>query len=305
MGAIMNGMALHGGIIPYGGTFLIFSRLHAAVDPARGVHAAARDLRLHARLHRTRRGWADAPADRAAVGAARDSGFTVIRPADANETAEAWRVGDQAREWSGRARADAAEARLHRPHEYGAADGVREGRVRARRCDRWSAAGRAHVERVGSRRSSWRRSRQLAAEGIRARVVSMPSMELFAAAGRSVPRLGAAGGRAARRDRGRAPMSWYQWVGTDGVAIGLDHFGASAPYRDVLQGVQLTPEKSSRLCARWWAVADLRASGPALVPCRARRRSTSASFSRPIRPCGPVTRRSAASGTGAWPEATA
>jgi transketolase len=38
------------------------------------------------------------------------------------------------------------------------------------------------------------------------------------------------------------PMSWYKWVGTDGIAIGLDHFGASAPYQQLYQEFHLTPE---------------------------------------------------------------
>ena len=60
------------GLRAYGGTFLIFSRLHARGDPAGGADEAAVDLGLHARLDRARRGRPDAPADRAARGAARD-----------------------------------------------------------------------------------------------------------------------------------------------------------------------------------------------------------------------------------------
>ena len=93
MGAIMNGMALHGGVLPVRRHVPHLLRLHAAGDPPRGAHGPARDLRLHARLDRPRRGRPDAPADRAARGAARDpEPHADLRPADADETAEAWRV---------------------------------------------------------------------------------------------------------------------------------------------------------------------------------------------------------------------
>lgn len=62
MGAVMNGMALHGGIIPYGGTFLVL-RTICARNPPRGADGPAGDLRVHARFDRPWRGWANAPAD--------------------------------------------------------------------------------------------------------------------------------------------------------------------------------------------------------------------------------------------------
>ena len=89
MAAAMNGMALHGGVIPYGGTFLVFT------DYARPPSACRRcrrpgHLRDDPRLDRPRRGRADAPADRASAEPAGDAGLEVYRPADAVETAECW-----------------------------------------------------------------------------------------------------------------------------------------------------------------------------------------------------------------------
>ncbi len=71
MGAILNGIALHGGTRPYGGTFLVFSDYMRPVGTTRRADEAAGHLRVDARLHRPRRGRPDPPADRAPVGAAR------------------------------------------------------------------------------------------------------------------------------------------------------------------------------------------------------------------------------------------
>ena len=94
MGAMLTGMAVHGGVYPYGGTFLVFSDyMRGAVRV--GDHEGARDLRLDARQRRRGRGWADAPAGGAHGRAAGDPGVVVIRPADANETAAAWKIALQ------------------------------------------------------------------------------------------------------------------------------------------------------------------------------------------------------------------
>ncbi len=73
MAAAMNGIALHGGIVPYGGTFLVFTDYCRPVDPPLGADAAARDLCDDARLDRARRGRPDASAGRASGRAARHS----------------------------------------------------------------------------------------------------------------------------------------------------------------------------------------------------------------------------------------
>ena len=88
----MNGMSVHGGIHSIRRDVSDFLGLHAPGGAPRVRHAPARHLRLHARFHRTRRRRTDASADRTARHAAGYPGFTLIRPADASETAEAWRA---------------------------------------------------------------------------------------------------------------------------------------------------------------------------------------------------------------------
>jgi transketolase len=83
---------------------------------------------------------------------------------------------------------------------------------------------------------------QLAAQGISARVVSMPSHEVFARQPQAyrdavlppnVKRVAVEAGH---------PMSWYRWVGTDGAVIGLERFGASAPYEEIYKGLGITAD---------------------------------------------------------------
>ncbi len=96
--------------------------------------------------------------------------------------------------------------------------------------------------------------RRLAGDGVRARVVSMPSMELFAAQAPDyrdevlppgVPRVSIEAAH---------PMSWYRWTGADGVALGLERFGASSPYQRIYQELGLTVdalvEKAKELAGR-------------------------------------------------------
>ena len=91
MAAIMNGVALHGGFIPYGGTFLTFSDYCRNAHAHGGADEAARGPRVHARLDRPRRRRPDAPAGGACGQPAADPDLDVWRPGDATETAVAWR----------------------------------------------------------------------------------------------------------------------------------------------------------------------------------------------------------------------
>ena len=80
MGAIMNGIALHGGTRVYGGTFLVFSDYMRPAGPAGGADEAAGHLRLDARLDRPRRGRPDPPAGRAPAALRAIPGLDVVRP---------------------------------------------------------------------------------------------------------------------------------------------------------------------------------------------------------------------------------
>ena len=126
-------------------------RLHAPGDPARRVHEAAHRLHLHPRLDRSRRGRPDAPADRAALGAARHP--RAHGPAPRRRDRDGGIVAHRgaARGRTGVSRAHAAEARSHRPHEVRERGRRREGRLRRRRRGGRRTAGGADVQRLRAR----------------------------------------------------------------------------------------------------------------------------------------------------------
>jgi transketolase len=84
---------------------------------------------------------------------------------------------------------------------------------------------------------------KLEAQGIRARVVSMPSHELFAAQSSDYQASVLPPGIKRVSIEASHPMSWQRWVGSDGVALGLHRFGASAPYKQIYEHLGLTVDK--------------------------------------------------------------
>jgi transketolase len=84
---------------------------------------------------------------------------------------------------------------------------------------------------------------KLEAEGIRARAVSMPSHELFAAQSQEYRDSVLPPGIRRVAIEAAHPMSWHRWIGGDGVMIGIERFGASAPYKDIYTHLGITVEK--------------------------------------------------------------
>ena len=237
MGAIMNGLALHGGIIPYGGTFLVFSdymrgaiRLSALMG-TRVVYVLSHDsiglgedgpthqpIEHHMALRTIPHLW-------------------YMRPADANETAEMWKVA------LARKNGPSAMALTRQNLRTLPAD-VAKGAAKGGYVVAGSAEDRAILLATGSEVEIAMDARdQLAAEGIPVRVVSMPCWELFdlqSAEYRSsvlpndIPvRVSMEAG---------VTLGWQKYVGLRGVALGLDHFGASAPYETLYQEFGLTAD---------------------------------------------------------------
>ena len=244
MGAIVNGAAAHGGIVkPYGSTFLDFLRLHARSGAPVGADGAAGPVGLDARLRRPRRGRADAPADRALRGAARDPA-PVGHPPGGRQR-DGGRLAGRARA-RGRPRRAAALAPGHagaRRARARARPGAQKGRLRAVGLRRVGQRRRAvgpsgpdhDLDRHRGRADARRRHGTSSAQGTRVRVVSMPCVELFEAQSpqyreQVLPR--AATARLAVEPG--ATISWWKWVGSDGDVLGLDRFGASAPGKTVL-----------------------------------------------------------------------
>ncbi|MBU4385544.1 MAG: transketolase [Actinobacteria bacterium] len=227
MGAVMNGMALNGGIIPYGGTFLVFvDYMRPAVRLAAlmGLHVIY--VFTHDSLGVGEDGPTHQPVEQVASLRAMP-GLTVIRPADAGETVEAWRVALEARRPVALILSRQKLLVLDRSLLAPAAGLARGAYVLAGSGETADviliASGSEVALTLGARE-------RLAREGVKARVVSMPSWEIFEeqepAYRESVlppglgPRLAVEAG---------ITQGWHKYVGESGDVIGFDRFGMSAP----------------------------------------------------------------------------
>ena len=249
MGSIMNGMALHGGVIPYGGTFLVFSDY---MRPAIRLAALMGQRVLYVFTHDSIGLGEDGPTHQPVehLTALRCiPNLTVIRPADAGETAEAWRAA--------LLRTSGPVALVLTRQKLGFIDRTRYapagGLSRGAYVLAEPAAGPGHpadgaldvvLMSSGSEVALvLEAQRRLEGEGLRARAVSMPSHELFAEQPESYRRDVLPPGVPRVAIEAAHPMSWQRWVGDSGVALGIGRFGASAPYARIYEELGLTVER--------------------------------------------------------------
>ena len=212
-----------------------------AGDPAVGADGAAGDPPLHPRLDRARRGRAHPPAGRAARGAARDPGPQRDPARDANEVAEAWRV---------------AVDRTHQPvalvltrqdvpmldrSRYAPAEGLRRGGYVL--ADPADGDPEVILIATGSEVALAAAAyEELTADGIRARVVSLPSWYLFDQQSEEYRDSVLPPAITARVSIEEAStLGWDRYVGPDGATIGMHTFGSSAPLKDVQTKFGFTP----------------------------------------------------------------
>lgn len=247
MGGILNGMALHGGVIPFGGTFLVFS------DYMRGAIrlAALSGLRVvyvftHDSIGLGEDGPTHQPIEHLAALRAMPN-LTVIRPADANETSQAWRAALL----NANGPTALALTRQNVPiyDREGEGLGAAEELLKGGYVFYEHAPNGLQIVLIGTGSElqlAYDAAKQLAAEGIGVRVVSLPSWELFQAqpadyrAAVLPPDLPKVSVEAA------ATFGWERWVGNDpqrGAIIGIDRFGASAPYQRIYKELGLTVER--------------------------------------------------------------
>ena len=234
MGAILNGLALHG-FRPFGGTFLVFADyMKGAVRLASLMEQPVVYVFTHDSIGLGEDGPTHQPVEQLASLRA-TPGLVVYRPADANETAAGWRVA-LSRTHGPTALALTRQGLPVLPANEGALKG---GYVVA------DAAG-FRVVLIGSGSElhlALAAQKMLAAEGIPARVVSMPSIELFLSQDEAwresvLPR----SCRARVAVEAGSTLSWGGIVGLDGAVVGLDRFGASAPYQALYEKLGLTAE---------------------------------------------------------------
>lgn len=242
MGGIINGMALHRGLIPFGSTFLVFSdymRPAIRLAALTGLHVIY--VFTHDSICLGQDGPTHQPIEH--ISSLREMpGLTVIRPADANETAEAWKT---------------ALTRKHGPvaivlsrqklpvidrDRFAPASGLQKGAYVL--AD--PAQGRPEIILIatGSEvRIAFDAYEQLTSGGIKARLVSMPSWELFEEQPEDYRRnvLPLDIKKRISIEAG-STHCWYKYLGLEGRALGIDRFGASAPEEVLLEKFGFTAE---------------------------------------------------------------
>jgi len=238
MAAAMNGMALHGGVRPYGGTFLIFSDyMKPAVRLGALMGAPAIHVFTHDSIGLGEDGPTHQPIEQLA-GLRAIPGLNVIRPADANETAAAWKVALEATD-----RPTAlAFSRQNLPTMAETASSAMEGVARGAYVLADSeGAPEVILIATGSEVGLAMQAKEQIGSG--ARVVSMPCDRLFfeqdAEYRESVLPSSV---RARVAVEAASPLGWGRVVGLDGEIVGLDRFGASAPGSEAMADLGITVE---------------------------------------------------------------
>jgi transketolase len=228
MGTILNGMALHGGLIPFGATFLIFSDY---MRPSIRLAALMKQHVIYIFTHDSIGLGEDGPTHQpighlAALRAIPH--LIVIRPCDANETAAAWRVALEIREQPVALILTRQSVPTLSHTQNSSAEGLRRGAYilveAGSKPDIILIASGSEVHLLIEVRQ------RLKEKTIDARIVSMPSWELFHAQSKEyrdsvlLPSV-----RTRLAVEAGMPQGWHRYVGDQGDVIGLDHFGASAP----------------------------------------------------------------------------
>ena len=243
MGSILNGIALHGGLIPYGGTFLIFSDyMRPPIRLAAMMGLKVVYIFTHDSIGLGEDGPTHQPVEQLAALRAIPN-LTVIRPCDANETIEAWRHALN----STQGPVALALTRQNLPsldrQVFGPAHGLRYGAYVLKDapdgkpdCILIASGSEVHI--------AIEAAEKIREKGVSVRVVSMPSWELFERQPGEY------------RDQVLPPavdvrvaieagvtQGWHRYLGNKGEAIGIDHFGASAPYKILYEKFGITADR--------------------------------------------------------------
>ena len=250
MGGIANGLAYHGGFIPYVATFLNFSdymRGSVRLAALSGLHVIY--VWTHDSVGLGEDGPTHQPVEHyAALRAIPNLWF--IRPGDANETAAAWAIAVE----RGNGPVALALTRQKLPTLAGSDTLARAGVGRGGYILREASGGTPEVILIGTGSElqlAFSAAVALEAEGIAARVVSLPCWELFEAQ------------EQAYRDAVLPPairkrvsveigvsLGWERWVGDEGAIVALDHFGASSPAGTIFDKLGFTPERVTEVARK-------------------------------------------------------
>jgi transketolase len=243
MGAMCNGIALHGGTRPYGGTFLVFSDyMRPAVRLAALMGTGVTFVWTHDSIGLGEDGPTHQPVEH--LWALRAiPGFEIVRPGDANETAVAWRTIIERNKPAGLCLTRQNIPVLDRSGELASAENTaRGGYVLAE-----ASGGRPDVIIIatGSEVQIALAARgRLQAEGTSTRVVSMPCVEWFREQDEDYRRQVLPPHVRARVSvEAGIAQGWWEFTGDTGECVSLEHFGASADYQDLYREFGLTEER--------------------------------------------------------------
>jgi transketolase len=238
MCAAVNGMAMHGGLIPFGSTFFTFSDYcKPAIRLAALMHSHSLFVFTHDSIGLGEDGPTHQPIEQLTMLRAVPN-LTDFRPADANETAAAWRLALERKSPSFFA-LSRQDLPVIDPATHDAYANVSKGGYVLEDVEN------PQVVLIGTGSELWAAvdaAKLLAGEGIKARVVSFPSVKIFdeqsaeykaSVLPAGVPKLAVEAG---------ATLGWWKYVGSDGGVVGLDRFGASAPGPIALKELGFSPE---------------------------------------------------------------
>ncbi|HZF77368.1 MAG TPA: transketolase [Acetobacteraceae bacterium] len=237
MAAAMNGMALHGGLIPYSGTFLVFADY---LRPALRLAAIMRQRVIHVLTHDSIGLGEDGPTHQPVEHLASLRAIPnvhVFRPGDAVETAEAWELAIRWTEGPtvlALTRQNLPTLRTEVRENCSARGGYVLQEASGPRRATLIATGSELQVAVAARAA-------LEAEGVPVAVVSLPCWELFATQDEAY-RAEVLGSALRVGIEAALPMGWERWLGADGVFIGMTGFGASAPAEDLFRHFGITAE---------------------------------------------------------------
>jgi len=229
MGGILNGLAYHGGLFPFGGTFFIFTDyMRPAIRLAALSGLPVTYVFTHDSIGLGEDGPTHQPIEHLASLRAMP-GLIVIRPSDAAETIVAWEVALERREGPTALVLSRQGLPVLDRSQLGPADGLRRGGYVLR--DAASGGPEAIIVATGSEvHIALEGAEVLSKQGVETRVVALPSWELFEVQDLAYQQAVFPQGLRARVAlEAGATLGWERYVGDKGVVIGVDHFGASAP----------------------------------------------------------------------------
>ncbi len=246
MAAVANGMTLHGGMRAFGATFLIFSDyMRPALRLAALMHTPSLMVFSHDSIGLGEDGPTHQPIEQLASLRAIPN-YTVLRPADANETSECWQVALENKTGpSGLVLTRQDVPTFDRKALGTIGDATKGAYILTDAAD-----GKPDLILISTGSEvaiCMDAHKKLTADGIKTRVVSMPSWEVFAKQDKSwrdqvlPPEI-----TARIAVEAASPMGWERYTGSEGDIIALDHFGASAPFEVLYEKFGLSPENVTK-----------------------------------------------------------